>query len=169
MKLIRRPRLGIGHQLPQRRRGISRFHIHRRQIHKALLTRMKAGNTIPLWPPCLPACSESSSRREEALISLLFPRKFEAGYLGCYGEWRFSTGCYPQSAPEYLLTEPALRYAEETIDRWLLRDDWRFARFAGHAESFLILSAPHLVTGHRTLAVPLGAASVRSAQLPCGG
>ena len=33
----------------------------------------------------LTACSESSSRREEALISLLFPRKFEPRYLGCYG------------------------------------------------------------------------------------
>ncbi len=39
------------------------------------------------------ACSEGSSRREEALISLLFPRKFEPRYLGCYGKWRFSTGC----------------------------------------------------------------------------
>src|SRR5712692_716313 len=42
---------------------------------------------------CLTACSESSSRREEALISLLFPGKFEPRYLGCYGKWRFSTGC----------------------------------------------------------------------------
>ena len=41
----------------------------------------------------LTARSESSSRREEALISLLFPRKFEPRYLGCYGKWGFSTGC----------------------------------------------------------------------------
>ncbi len=41
----------------------------------------------------LVACSESSSRREEALVSLLFPRKFEPRYLGCYGKGRFSTGC----------------------------------------------------------------------------
>src|SRR5712691_10622545 len=42
---------------------------------------------------CLTACSESSSRREEALISLLLPGKFEPRCLGCYGKWRFSTGC----------------------------------------------------------------------------
>src|SRR5712692_9967086 len=39
----------------------------------------------------LTARSESSSRREEALISLLFPRKFEPRYLGSYGKWRFQT------------------------------------------------------------------------------
>jgi hypothetical protein len=41
----------------------------------------------------LAACKESSSRREEALSSLLFPRKFEPRYLGCYEQWHFSTGC----------------------------------------------------------------------------
>jgi hypothetical protein len=39
------------------------------------------------------AARSESSRREEALISLLFPRKFEPRYLGCYGKSRFSTGC----------------------------------------------------------------------------
>src|SRR2546426_7664550 len=145
------------------------FHIHRRKLYNPLLTRKKAENTIQIWSPCLTAGSESSSGRGEALISLLFPRKFEPRYLGCHGKRRFSTGCQPQTAPEYLLTELALRYAEDPIDRWLLRDDWRFARLAVHGESFLILSAPHLVTGNRTFAVPLGAGSVRSAQLPCGG
>ncbi len=40
----------------------------------------------------LTARSESSSRREEALISLLFPKTFEPRYLGCHGKWRFQTG-----------------------------------------------------------------------------
>src|SRR5438309_5692989 len=39
----------------------------------------------------LTTLSESSSRREEALISLLLPRKCEPRYLGCYGRWRLST------------------------------------------------------------------------------
>src|SRR5260370_38683691 len=40
----------------------------------------------------LAPCSESS-RRTEALISLLLPKKLESRYLGCYGKWGFSSGC----------------------------------------------------------------------------
>src|SRR6266446_4457379 len=48
---------------------------------------------LALAPIALAACSESSSRGEEAPISLLFPTKLEPRYLGGYGKWRFSTGC----------------------------------------------------------------------------
>src|SRR6266436_9646387 len=61
----------------------------------------------------LAACSESSSRREEALISLLFPRKFEPRYLGCYGKWHFSTG---RQATGEVTREPRInRHAPQSI------------------------------------------------------
>src|SRR2546428_6980990 len=55
--------------------------------------RWRSGLTELRGQLALAACSESSSRREEALMSFLFPRKFEPRYLGCHGKWRFSTDC----------------------------------------------------------------------------
>ena len=56
----------------------------------------------------------------------------------------------------------ALRYVEDPIDHWLLRDDGRLAHFAGDTESFLTLSVRHLLTGGGGSAVPLGAGNIRS-------
>ena len=68
-----------------------------------------------------------------------------------------------------MLATLALRYVEDPIDHCLHRDDWRFARFAGYADSFLIVSIRYLGAGIGTSAVPLGAGYFRSAQLSCGG
>src|SRR6266568_8070264 len=63
------------------------------------------------------------------------------------------------------VSRPCLGYVEEPINHWLHWDDWRFARFAGYADSFLILSPGHFGTGVGPCAVPLGAGYFRSPQL----
>jgi len=46
-----------------------------------------------VFPRAVDQAQARVRRREAALISLLFPKKFEPRYLGCYGKCRFSTGC----------------------------------------------------------------------------
>ena len=63
----------------------------------------------------------------------------------------------------------ACTYVEAPFDRWLYRDDWWLARLGGYTKSFLILSVCHLLASGGISAVPLGAANLWAAELPCGG
>jgi hypothetical protein len=71
--------------------------------------------------------------------------------------------------PNKLFAVLAVRYVEDSINRWLRRDGRRFGRIVRHAGSFLVVSTRNFGAGIGISAVRLGACHFRSAQLSCGG